>query len=240
MRKKVLVFGYNEYAKEIIRNFIVDKIDTKVYVIDEISLGAAHNDGINVELVELDDDWLDIGENFDINELICFCSLDDDAQNVFLTISLRAEYENLHIISLATSKNSADKLRLAGANKAIAKLETTANVIVESLEKPGVVEFMNDVLYSHKDLKLAEYIIQNETVLDGSYLHEIDLYKEYNIIILAIADKELEAEFTFTAQGHNHRIDAGDVLVVMGREKDLLAFETEISKAVVPEEKGVK
>ena len=240
MKKQVLVFGYNEYAKEIVRNFLEDNIDVIVYVIDEVSLSSAQDAGINVELVELDDDWLDIAENFDINELICFCSLNDDAQNVFLTISLRAEYENLHIVSLATSKNSADKLRLAGANKAIAKLETTANVIVESLEKPGVVEFMHDVLYSHTDLKLAEYIIKKQSVLDASYLHEIDLHKEYNIIILAIADKELEAEFTFTAQGHNHRIDAGDVLVVMGRESDLIEFEKEISKIVKRDKEGGK
>jgi len=228
MIKEVLVFGYNEYAKEISSNFILDKFDVHVYVLDELSFQAAKSDGLEVELVELDDDWLDISRNFNIEEVICFCALDDDAQNVFLTISLRAEYKNIHIVAIATSKDSADKLRLAGANKAIAKLETTANVIVESLEKPVVVEFMNDVLYADKDLKLAEYIIQKESVLDKTYLHEITLHKDYNIIILAIADKELEAEFTFTTQGDKHCIDAGDVLVVMGREKDLQAFEKAI------------
>jgi len=225
MKKEVLVFGYNEYAKEIINNFIKDEFSVKVYVIDEQSFANAKNDEINVELVELDDDWLDIGRNFDVNELICFCSLDDDAQNVFLTISLRAEYEDVNIIALATSKESADKLKLAGANRAIAKLETTATVIVESLEKPGIVRFMNDVLYSHKDLKLAEYVISKDSLLEGSYLHEMQIHKRFNILILAIADKELEAEFTFVSQGHNHRIDTGDILVVMGRENDLLEFE---------------
>lgn len=230
MIKEILVFGYNEYAREIASNFILDKFNVHLYVLDEDSFNNAKNDGLKVELVELDDDWLDIQNNFDINKVICFCALDDDAQNVFLTISLRAQYEDLHIISLATSKDSADKLRLAGANKAIPKLETTANVIVESLEKPAVVEVMNDILYRNKDLKLAEYIIRKNSILDGTFLHEIQMHKDYNIIIVAIADKELEAEFTFTAQGHNHRIDNGDVLVVMGREKDLIAFEGAILK----------
>jgi len=228
MIKEILVFGYNEYAKEIVSNFILDKFHVHLYVTDQLSFTNAQNDGFEVEPVELDDDWLDIGANFDVNEVICFCALNDDAQNVFLTISLRAEYDNIHIISLATSKDSADKLRLAGANKAIPKLETTANVIVESLEKPAVVEVMNDILYRNKDLKLAEYIISKGSVLEGEYLHEIELHKQYNIIILAIADKELEAEFTFTAQGHNHKIDEGDVLVVMGRENDLEELEKAI------------
>ena len=228
MIKEILVFGYNEYAKEITSNFVLDKFSVHVYVIDDVSFQNAKEDGLEVELVELDDDWLDIGRNFDVNEVICFCALDDDAQNVFLTISLRAEYEKIHIVSLATTKDSADKLRLAGANKAIAKLETTANDIVESLEKPAVIEVMNDILYRNKDLKLAEYIISKDSILDGSYLHDIRLHKDYNVIILAIADKDLEAEFTFTTQGHNHKIDAGDVLVVMGREKDLENFEKAI------------
>ena len=228
MIKEIIVFGYNEYAKEIAANFVLDKFHVHLYVIDEDSFSDAKNDGLKVELVELDDDWLDIGNNFDVNEVICFCALDDDAQNVFLTISLRAEYESIHIISLATSKDSADKLRLAGANKAIPKLETTANVIVESLEKPAVVEVMNDILYRNKDLKLAEYIISEGSVLEGSLLHEIELHKQYNIIILAMAEKELEAEFTFAAHEREHKIDAGDILVVMGRENDLSNFEKHI------------
>jgi len=225
MIKEVLVFGYNEYAKEIVANFILDKFHVHLYVIDTLSFTNAQNDGLKVELVELDDDWLDIAENFDVNEVICFCALDDDAQNVFLTISLRAEYENIHIVSLATSKDSANKLRLAGANKAIAKLETTANVIVDSLEKPAVVEVMNDILYRNKDLKLAEYIIQKGSVLEGQLLKELEVQKRFDIIILAIADKELEAEFTFISQAYEHSLDVGDVLVVMGREKDLNRFE---------------
>jgi len=228
MIKEVLIFGYNEYAKEIAANFEHDKFNVYIYVLTEGDLNSAHNDGHKVELVELDDEWLDIGKNFQLEEVIAFCSLNDDAQNVFLTISLRAEYKELHIVSLATSKDSADKLRLAGANKAIPKLETTANAIVESLEKPAVVEFMTDILYNEKDLKLAEYIIKKGSILDGEYLHEVELHKTFDIIILAIADKELEAEFTFTAQGHNHQIDEGDVLVVMGREMNLEKFKDAI------------
>jgi len=228
MIKEILVFGYNEYAKEITSNFIKEKIHVHVYVLDEASLEDAKEDGIRVELVELDDDWLDIEKNFDINEIICFCALDDDAQNVFLTISLRAEYENIEIISLATSKNSADKLRLAGANKAIPKLETVANLIVETLEKPAVVEALHEIFYRNKNLKLAEYRITETSVLNNTYMHEVKLHEEYNVIILAIANEEIELKFSFTAHQDNHKIKKDDVLAVIGIEKDLEAFEKAI------------
>ncbi len=224
----IAVFGYNEYAKEIASNFKASGIEVYVYVIDETSLKRASEDGHDVEIVELDDNWLNIAEKFDRDKLTCFCALDDDAQNVFLTISLRAEFSDLLIIALANSKDSANKLSLAGANKAIAKLETTANIIVEYLEKPAVVEVMNDILYHSKDLKLAQYTISENSVLAQMKLHDITLHNEFDIIILAIADKELETEFTFTSTGHNHMIDPGDVLVVMGKEENLKKFEKAI------------
>lgn len=227
--KPIAVFGYNEYAKEIASNFKLSGVDVFIYAIDEASVKRADEDGHDVELVELDDDWLNIAEKFNTDELTCFCALDDDAQNVFLTISLRAQYPQLFIIALATSKDSANKLSLAGANKAIAKLETTANIIVECLEKPAVVEVMTDILYHNsQELKLAQYTIGRGSVLAQMKLHDISLHREHNIIILAIADRELEAEFTFTSTGHNHKVDPGDVLVVIGRDEDLKKFEKAI------------
>ncbi|HIC42884.1 MAG TPA: hypothetical protein EYO73_00890 [Sulfurimonas sp.] len=232
MIQDILIFGYNEYAKKVSSNCLLDNNRVHIYVIDEASFLSAKNDGFRVELVELDDDWDIIGKEFDVDEITCFCILDDDAENVFLTISLRAEYENIEIVSLATSKDSADKLRLAGANKALAKLETTANVIVEFLETPVVTEVMNDILYRNKDLKLAEYTIKQNSILDGKFLHEIELHKKHNIIILAIADIELEADFSFTYEGQTHMVDVGDTLVVMGKEKDLENFEINILEEV--------
>lgn len=226
--KPVIVFGYNEYAKEIALNFRISGIEVIIYVIEEEALRRADEDGFTVEFVELDDNWLDIADKFDIRNLICFCALDDDAQNVFLTISLRAEYPELTIIALATSKDSAEKLHLAGANKAIAKLETTASVIVECLEKPAVVEVMNEILYHHKEIKLAQFTISKSSILRDKKLHDVTLHKEFNVIILAIADLELDAEFSFTSAGHNHIIDPDDVLVVMGREDDLANFKKAI------------
>ncbi len=227
--KPIAVFGYNGYAKEIAVNFRLAGSPIYVYVIDENSFKRAKEDGFDVELVELDDEWLEIGEKFDVERLSCFCALDDDAHNVFLTISLRAEYADLFIVSLATSKDSANKLHLAGANKAIAKLETTANVIAECLEKPAVVEVMDEIMYHNQELRLAQYTISDSSVLAHKKLHDITLHEAFDIIILAVADRELEADFSFISAGHNHLIDPGDVLVVMGREKDLEHFEKAIA-----------
>jgi len=161
--KNIIIFGYDEYAKEIAFSFKKLQVKIKIYVLDEMSFKQALEDGYSVELVELDDNWSEIQESFDINKVLCFCSLSNDAENVFLTISLRAEYENLHITSLATSESSAQKLRLAGANKAIAKLEATAHTIVESLERPLAVKVMDDIMYHKNDVSMSEVYVTKES-----------------------------------------------------------------------------
>jgi len=230
MIKQVLIFGYDEYAKEIAMNFL--KVNTPVYfyLINADNYNNALEDGYKAHLVELDDDWNIIEEHFDIEGLICFCSLKDDAQNVFLTISLRATYENLTIVSLATSKDSADKLKLAGANRAVAKLETTAQVIVESLEKPVVVRVMDDIFYHKKDISLYEVYMTKDTCFINQSFKDIKLHEEYNLLLLAYSHEGKALEFSFSKEALEHRVQTNDVLMLMGKEEDIKSYEQRIKK----------
>ena len=225
---KIIIFGYNEYVKEIAKNFKMAGTDVLVYVLSDKDYKTAYEDGYTCEMVELDDDWKEIAEEFKIEELICFNALEDDAKNVFLTISLRAEYPDLNIIALASSNDSAQKLKLAGATKSVAKLESTANLIVETLEKPAVVKVLDSIFYHTDEVRIAEYTVSESSVLNGMKIDDVTIHEEYNLVILAIADRELDVEFSFTTQGYNHAIDVNDVLVVIGKEKDLEMFEKEI------------
>ena len=226
--KTIIIFGYNEYAKNIADNFKLTEAKVHSYVLSEEEAQMAKRDGVEVSLIELKDEWDGIIPVQEIDNIVCFCAIRDDAQNIFLTISLRAAFEDLHIIALGASKHSAEKLRLAGANKAIAKLETTANMIVQSLEEPAVVEVMGEILAHNKELRMAEITIGETSSLQGKYLHDVEIHKAHNIIIVAVADRETEANFSFTAEGYNHALDADDVLVVIGKEKDITAFEKAI------------
>ncbi len=226
--RDIIIFGYNEYAKNIADNFVLTEAKINVFVLSEENLQHALSDGYKARLIELNDEWDDIIPQDSIENTVCFCAIKDDAHNIFLTISLRAAFESLYIIALGSSRYSAEKLRLAGANKAIAKLETTANLIVQSLEEPAVVEVMSEILAHNEDLRLAEITIGEHSCIKDQQLHDISIHKDYNIIILAVADRETEANFSFTAEGYNHTLDEDDVLVVIGKEKDIIAFEKAI------------
>lgn len=216
--QSAIVFGYNEYAKQIARKVSEEYETFIIFVLDEASRIEAVKDGFRSEIFDLSDDWHSIEDCCSSEGLITFCALDNDAENVFLTISLRATFENITIIAMAGDQESASKLKSAGADKVMPILQITANIITEMLEKPTVTGVLHDLLYENSTLKIVQITVPEKSFIIGKYLHEIAWRETYDIVVLAIVDHELSATFSFTSKGHNHHIDAGDILVVVGYE----------------------
>lgn len=219
--RSAAVFGFNEYSRQIaaqVRNIYQD---FALFVINEEEKKAAIQAGFLVELFDLSEDWRGIEKNFDVENLIVFCALANDAENVFLTISLRATFDKLHIVALAQDNESAIKMKSAGANKVLPSLQIAANVISDMLEKPVVTKVLHDVLYEDGLLNVVEIEVTRHSSFVGKYLHEIHFKSEYDVILLAIVDHEMGTTFSFASKGHNHHIDPGDILVVIGYQDKL-------------------
>lgn len=222
-----IVFGYNEYAKQIALQIVDDYEQFAVFVQNELEYVAAKEAGFSVERFDLSENWESL-KRFDLHSLMVFCALDDDAENVFLTISLRSVFWEMPIIALAGDYESSAKLKSAGANKVMPKLQITANVITEMVEKPTVTEVLHDILYEESSLKIAQITVPSTSAFVGKHLHDIDFSKEYDVLVLAIVDHALSATFSFTSKGHNHHIDPEDVLVVVGYDEKIEALKSVI------------
>lgn len=222
-----IVFGYNEYAKQIALQIVDDYEQFAVFVKNESEYSAAKEAGFAVERFDLSENWESI-KRFDVYSLIVFCALEDDAENVFLTISLRSIFWDIPIIALAGDYESSAKLKSAGANKVMPKLQITANVITEMFEKPTVTEVLHDILYEESSLKIAQITVPINSHFVGKHLHDIDFSKEYDVLVLAIVDHAFSATFSFTSKGHNHHIDPEDVLVVVGYDEKIEALKSAI------------
>ena len=228
MKSHAIIFGYNEYARQIARNVSGQFRSVRLYTQNESDLKSGQERGYDMARFDLGDEWDDITRDYDLEELLIFCALEDDAENVFVTISLRAAFGNVTIVSLAKNQESANKLKIAGANKVMPILQTTANVITEILEKPIVTELMHDILYERSKLEIAQIHIEEGFDIVGRRLHDVVWHEEYGVIILAVVDRELDTSFIFTSKGHNHKIDPDDLLVVIGYEHDIEAFKKAI------------
>lgn len=218
------VFGFNEYSRRIayqVRNLYRD---FGLFVVSEEEKNAALQAGFLVELIDLSDDWQGIEHRFDVAGLMVFCALANDAENVFLTISLRATFDKLTIVALAQDNESAIKMRSAGADKVMPSLQIAANVIVDMLEKPVVTKVLHNVLYEDSLLNIVEIEVNESSSFVGQYVHDIHFKSRYDVILLAIVDHEQGTTFSFASKGDNHHIDPGDILVVIGYQDKLDAL----------------
>ncbi|MBN2870287.1 MAG: NAD-binding protein [Campylobacterales bacterium] len=222
--RSAIVFGFNEYAKEIALQIAGEYNAIVVFVMNDTEKAAAEAKGFETEIFDLSEEWQSIEERFDPKRLSVFCALEDDAENVFLTISLRSVFDHLPIIALAQDNESAAKLKSAGANKVLATQQITASIITEMLEKPTVRGVLHDILYENSPLKIVQLAVPEGSFLVGKHLYDIDWGSEFDVLVLAVVDHELSAAFSFTSKGHNHHIDGGDLLIVAGYEDKIAAL----------------
>ncbi|MFT7005387.1 MAG: voltage-gated potassium channel [Sulfurimonas sp.] len=210
-----LILGYNDYTFEIEKNI-------KSYY-ENVHIFSLHKDVENS--FDLSDNWDELSSRFDMNDCVAFCVLEDMAENIFLTISLRDTFKDLTIVSLAQDKESEDKLKLAGATKILPTTQTTANIIVEMLEKPIVTEVLHNILYEKSDLKIAQIKIEDNTFFDGKYPSDVEWSREHGIIVISIVNEDMTREFIYSSKAKHHIIRSGDIFIVVGYEKNIKEFE---------------
>ncbi len=224
MKRSALIFGYNDYAVQVAKNVVHKYKDISIFKFDSEDIRADLED-FNIETFDLSDEWADFSDKYDIKNSVAFCVLEDDAKNIFLTISLRAAFEDLTIIALSKNKESANKLSMAGANKVIPLVQTTASIITDMLDKPIVTEVLHSILYEQSDLKVAQIEIKEDNCFDGRYPADIEWSREHGIIVLSVLHEDGNSEFIFSSKAKHHEIKKGDIFVVVGYETDIIEFK---------------
>jgi voltage-gated potassium channel len=228
MENKIIILGYHPFAEDMIKNMQNNKTQVTVIDFDEKYVNKAKKDGLKSILIDSmeDDELTRIGIKDRYNFL--FCLHPDEAINVFFIISVRNLNKKLDIVTIGED-NSKNKLLLAGANKVIEPYDMTANKMYDILHNPLINEVLEDIIFGETDIDLEELIIPKNSFLDGVYIFDIDLKKEYNLITLGILDKEIQESLIFSIEGINHKIDFDDRLVVLGKERDIQKLKYDLN-----------
>ena len=220
-----LIFGYNNYSVEIFKNVEHEYDSVKFYSLHEEDREI---ESFSIDSFDLSDNWHEMEDEIDIEKSIAFCALEETSQNVFLVISLRSTYENLSIIAVASHKEDANKLLMAGANKVIPLVETTADIITNMLENPISNDVLHKILYEESALKIAQIKIGKESHFKDEELSSIDWNHYHGIIVLSVMHKDMKSEFIYSSKAKRHVIAEDDVLVVVGFDEDIKEFEKRI------------
>lgn len=222
-KKEAAIFGCDAYALEIARNLTESGHTVHLFTLYEEKIPKLRETipEIEVSLFDLSDDWEDM-ERFDREHLLVYCALYDEAKNIFLTISLHTAYPSVAIIALASDREHATKLKMAGANKTIVTAQITANILHEHISNPTVSKLIQEILYEKSDLKIAQIALTAESEIIGKRVIDTEASQaRFNVILLAVIDRELQTHFAFTRKGREHEISEGEILIIIGKEEDI-------------------
>jgi voltage-gated potassium channel len=228
--KKIAVFGYNSLSFEAISRLNQESHDIVIIEPDTSLAILAEEKGFKTVSIDFrsDEDLKSIGIGQDVE--IIFCFLPEDSKNVFLTISARAIDPELNIIAIVEEHQSAEKLIAAGATKIIDPYQICGQKIHELIKKPDVTNIIDHTVFGRHDLHVAEICIPDGSHLENTYSSELMLNRDHNLVLLGVVDKELGNKLHFAIGEIDHKLDAGDILVILGPSREIQAFKKEVSK----------
>lgn len=233
--KKVLLCGYGNMGKSLAEDLVDRSWSFVVLDSDPKKIDYAFKDGIfDARLIELTDEKALQEQGIGKDVYAIFCVTNDEAVNLFVTLIARSLDPNVIIIARSVDEQSKKKLYLAGANKVIDPYDLASNRIASLLKKPTTQDVVDNIIFKsnralgESDINIAEILIPAHSFVSGRHLKEIDLRGEYSLLVIGLLDHEMGNRFIFNASGYNHKIDAGDMLVVLGSKRDISAFERKL------------
>jgi voltage-gated potassium channel len=226
--RKIVLFGFSKTGREIAKLLLNDEYEVTIIDENPLQVALANEEGFFARHTSLKDDKVLIEVGIGDGAEVLFCVSDDDSLNLFVTLSARNLDKNLKILTKILKKEDEKKMILAGANRTISPYDVGAAKAYRIIQKPKVSEVLNQLSALKSKISISEIEIPQESFLDGVHLSDIDISKDTNLIFLGMLDKELGEKFVFFAKGLNHKLDAGDILVVLGSRRDIRKFEEEL------------
>ena len=222
---KIALFGFDDFGERVAS--FIEKRELIVVVLDEKEEQKAKEKLYDViRIHEITDDEIKQIGDYDV----ALAVLRDEDKNLFLCLTLKDMYPLKKVIAKVSNKDNEYKYKLAGVDKTINPYEVTANRIMTILKKPLTLRVIEEIIFEDNKLSFAEIEIPENSFLDGKHMR--DVYKEvssnYNILIVAIVDKEISEEVQFVTKGINHKIDKGDILIVVGDKDEIERFKMDL------------
>jgi voltage-gated potassium channel len=151
-------------------------------------------------------------------------AVNSDANNVFITMTAKGLRPDVFVLARASEEQNEAKLFQAGATRVVSPYLIGGRRIAQMLKKPTVVDFIDIAMMgSHLGLMMEEATIGDKSNLIGKNLIDSHLRKDYGVIIVAI--KKLSGDMVFNPTP-SETLDAGDVIVVIGKKEDLKRMST--------------
>ncbi len=146
-------------------------------------------------------------------------AVDNDADNVFVTLTARVLNPNIDIVARSILEESREKLLRAGATKVVSPSLIGGRRMAAILLRPLVSDYLDVVSYGDDvEYRLEELDVSERSACKGKTLGEANIRRRTGAVILAIKKKTDEFNTSPTAEA---MLEEGDSVVILGTRKQL-------------------
>lgn len=152
--------------------------------------------------------------------------LPSDADNLYLTIAGLDLNPDVKVIARATDQTGEVRLKRAGAHDVVSPTRIAGLRVLQAAVNPTAVEFMEIVTQQQAlQLSLADIPVAGTSSLAGRTIADCQIRGRYGVIVVAVK-RAKDMEFN---PDPSYEITAGDVMVVLGEDLDLVQFQVDAS-----------
>lgn len=234
MNKKVLkmkdhyvICGYgrmgaviaSELKKKRIPFVIVEQSDEKIEQIEEKGFNFVQDDAT------LDNTLINAGVK---NAKGTVVVLDNDPDNLFVTMSARNLNADAYIISRCVKYDTGQKLKRAGANKVVNPYISGGHRMAELLLSPFVEDTVSleSQNYNSIDLSIEEFSVDHLKSIDGKSIAESRFRQKHGLLIVGIVKNDGESIINPSS---DFILASGQKVMVIGTNEDLIKLNEVLS-----------
>ncbi|MFZ2168183.1 MAG: NAD-binding protein [Methylococcaceae bacterium] len=169
------------------------------------------------------------------------CTTGDDVVNVYITLTSRHLNPAIRIISRANNQDNVKKLYQAGADNVIQPFEIAAMVVAEYIGQPVAFEAILGIIREEKEFILETLCVHSGSVVDGAKIADIGFEKRKLMLVGVISANPVHRKHKNSYKLKNQHfyfnpeqyfvLQAGDLLVVLGREVGIDYFRDQIEQS---------
>jgi voltage-gated potassium channel len=222
LRDHFIICGYGRVGRRVAQEFRAAGVSYVVLDYREDAVASARaQDDLLIEGNGTEDEDLERAGLTRARGLVV--ASDDDADNLYITLSARNACPNLQIVARASDADAEKKLRLAGADRVVMPYTAAGSTMANLVLKPQVTAFLDTVTTAAgPDLHMAEIEVRTTCKNAGRSIRDLRVRHETGAIIVALRKKD--GTFDTTPEP-DERLEPGDVIVGVGTTDELRRLE---------------
>jgi voltage-gated potassium channel len=222
LRDHIIVCGYGRVGRRAVEEFRLSGVPYLILDFSEEAIARARENGEPyIEGNATEDDDLDRAGVARARGVVI--ASDNDADNLYITLSVRAKRPDVTVIARASSENAERKLKVAGADRVVTPYTTAGRVMANLMIKPQVTSYLNLLTTAREPtLGFEEIEVTSTCSAVGLTIGELNVSKRTGAVIVAVAKADGRLE---PRPSKDTRLEEGDVIIGIGAPAEIRELE---------------